>query len=112
MLRPSGWRCVICPTSVEGAAPMPPAPAAHGKDRRPNAIDCHPSVFHSLAAAADRTRVQQVLATAFVALTVLGAALYLAGAIASVLRLWLLRQLYESQQQAEQLAEAVRGSQV
>jgi len=55
---------------------------------------------------------QQVLATAFVALTVLGAALYLAGAIASVLRLWLLRQLYESQQQAEQLAEAVRGSQV
>jgi len=29
-----------------------------------------------------------------------------------VLRLWLLRQLYESQQQAEQLAEAVRGTQV
>lgn len=50
----------------------------------------------------------QVLATAFLALTVLGAALYLAGAIASVLRLWLLRQLYEGQQQAEQLADVLR----
>lgn len=51
----------------------------------------------------------QILAIGFLALTVLGAALYLAGAIASVLRLWLLRQLYESQQQSEQLAEALRG---
>ena len=37
----------------------------------------------------------QILATAFLALTVIGGALYLAGAIARVLRLWLLRQAYK-----------------
>jgi hypothetical protein len=52
---------------------------------------------------------EQILAIAFVGLALLGAALYIAAAVASTLRLWLLRQLYEGQQHAEQLAEAVRG---
>ncbi|MFF0815837.1 hypothetical protein ACFYVR_11915 [Rhodococcus sp. NPDC003318] len=51
----------------------------------------------------------QILATALLALTVIGTALYLAGAVARVLRLWLLRQLYESHEQAERIAGAVRG---
>ncbi|MGO4200806.1 hypothetical protein AB4Z09_03415 [Rhodococcus sp. TAF43] len=49
----------------------------------------------------------QILATAFLAVTVIGAALYLAGAIAKVLRLWLLRQLHEGQAQADQIAAAL-----
>ncbi|WP_067180549.1 hypothetical protein [Microtetraspora niveoalba] len=49
----------------------------------------------------------QVLATAFAALTVAGAALYLAAAVARVLRLWLLRQLLEGQARADQIAEAI-----
>ncbi|MBM4532701.1 hypothetical protein GS563_28885 [Rhodococcus hoagii] len=49
----------------------------------------------------------QILATAFLALTVIGGALYLAGAIARVLRLWLLRQLHEGQAQADQIAAAL-----
>ncbi|MFC9787271.1 hypothetical protein [Rhodococcus sp. NPDC127528] len=49
----------------------------------------------------------QVLATAFLALTVLGGAVYLAGAVARVLRLWLLRQLMESQAQADQITAAL-----
>lgn len=54
----------------------------------------------------------QVLALAFIAVTVLGAALYLAGALAKVLRLWLLRQLYEGQAHVDQLAAALGGSSV
>lgn len=49
----------------------------------------------------------QTLAVAFLALTVLGAALYLAAAVTRVLRLWLLRQLLESQSQTDQIAEAL-----
>ena len=52
----------------------------------------------------------QALATAFTALTVLGAALYLAAAVTRVLRLWLLRQLVESQAHADQIAAALRDS--
>jgi membrane-anchored glycerophosphoryl diester phosphodiesterase (GDPDase) len=51
----------------------------------------------------------QVLATAFAALTVLGAALYLAAALSRVLRLWLLRQLVESQDRADQIAAALES---
>jgi hypothetical protein len=50
----------------------------------------------------------QIMAVAFVALTVLGAGLYVAGAIARVLRLWLLRQLVESQDRMDQLVEVLR----
>lgn len=50
----------------------------------------------------------QILATAFVGLTVIGAALYLSGAISRVLRLWLLRQVVESQAHVDQLADALR----
>ena len=49
----------------------------------------------------------QILATAFLALTVVGGALYLAGAVARVLRLWLLRQLVEGQQHTDQIAAAL-----
>lgn len=49
----------------------------------------------------------QILATALLAVTVIGAAVYLAGTLSRVLRLWLLRQLYESQAQADRIAEAL-----
>lgn len=50
----------------------------------------------------------QTLAVGFLAVTVLGAALYLAAAVTRVLRLWLLRQLLEQQAQADQIAGALR----
>ncbi|TDD91048.1 hypothetical protein E1293_02450 [Actinomadura darangshiensis] len=51
----------------------------------------------------------QTLAVGFLAVTVLGAAVYLTAAITRVLRLWLLRQLMEHQSQADQLAEALKS---
>jgi len=51
---------------------------------------------------------EQILAIAFLALTVIGSALFLFGSVARVLRLWLLRQLYEGQAHVDQLAAAVR----
>ena len=51
----------------------------------------------------------QTLALGFVAVTVLGAALYLAAAVTRVLRLWLLRQLVEQQAQADRIAEALES---
>ena len=51
----------------------------------------------------------QVLAVAFLALTVTGAAVYLAASIARVLRLWLLRQLMDGQAQADQISAALAG---
>jgi hypothetical protein len=51
----------------------------------------------------------QVLATAFAALTVLGAALYLAAALSRVLRLWLLRQLVDSQDRTDQITAALEN---
>jgi hypothetical protein len=50
-----------------------------------------------------------ILALVFVAFTIVGAAIYLAGSIAKVLRLWLLRQLVESQDRMDQLTEALKG---
>ena len=49
----------------------------------------------------------QVLALAFVALTVAGAAVYIAASVARVLRLWLLRQLMDGQAQADQITAAL-----
>lgn len=49
-----------------------------------------------------------ILAVACVGLTVVGAAMYVATAVSKVLRLWLLRQLVEGQNQADQLAAALR----
>lgn len=48
-----------------------------------------------------------VLAVAFLGLTILGGALYVASAIAGVLRLWLLRQLIEGRDRADQLEAAL-----
>jgi hypothetical protein len=53
----------------------------------------------------------QILAIAFGVLTVVGAALYIGAAISRVLRVWLLRQLVESQARTEQLARAVLSAQ-
>lgn len=50
----------------------------------------------------------QILTLAFLGLTVIGAALYLATAVARTLRLWLLRQLVEGQAQTDQIAAALR----
>ena len=49
----------------------------------------------------------QLLATAFLALTVAGAAVLLAAEVVRVLRLWLVRQLLESRLRADQLTEAL-----
>ncbi|MFI0367884.1 hypothetical protein ACH35V_08385 [Actinomadura sp. 1N219] len=51
----------------------------------------------------------QTLAVGFLALTVVGAALYLAAAITRVLRLWLLRQLVESQSHTDQISESLKN---
>ena len=51
----------------------------------------------------------QILAIVCLALTVVGTGLYVVGALARVLRVWLLRQLVESQDRADQLTEALRN---
>jgi hypothetical protein len=51
---------------------------------------------------------EQILATGFLAVTLIGVALFVVGSLARVLRLWLLRQLYESQAHIDQLSAAVR----
>ncbi|GAA2142570.1 hypothetical protein [Actinomadura napierensis] len=51
----------------------------------------------------------QTLAIGFLAVTVLGGALYLASAVTRVLRLWLLRQLAESQSHTDQIAAALEN---
>ncbi|MCD2097609.1 MULTISPECIES: hypothetical protein [Rhodococcus] len=49
----------------------------------------------------------QLLALGFVAVTLVGVAVYLAAAVTRVLRLWLVRQLLESSTQAERIAQAL-----
>ena len=51
---------------------------------------------------------EQILAIGFLSVTVVGAALFLVGSVARVLRVWLLRQLYEGQAHVDQLTAAVR----
>ena len=50
----------------------------------------------------------QIFALVFIAVTVVGTGLYVVGALARVLRLWLLRQLVESQDRMDQLTEALK----
>ena len=50
----------------------------------------------------------QILALGFLTLAVIGSALYIASVVARVLRLWLLRQLVESQDRADELLQALR----
>lgn len=68
-------------------------------------------VYLSSLSQSDPRNIQSaiILALVFVGITVLGAALYIAASIASSLRLWLLRQLYEGQAHADQITEALRG---
>ena len=49
----------------------------------------------------------QLLASGFVATTLIGAAVYLAAAVTRVLSLWLVRQLLESSTQTERIAQAL-----
>lgn len=53
----------------------------------------------------------QILAIAFVAVAIAGAGFYVAAATAQILRLWLLRQLVESQAHTDQLAAALHSAQ-
>jgi hypothetical protein len=50
----------------------------------------------------------QILATALGILAVAGAGLYVAGAVSRLLRLWLLRQLVESQAHVDQISDALQ----
>ena len=50
----------------------------------------------------------EILAMVGLAITVVGTGLYVVGALARVLRLWLLRQLVESQDRMDQLTEALK----
>ena len=52
----------------------------------------------------------QLLSLAFVAVTLIGVAVYLAAAVTRVLSLWLVRQLLESNAQAEKVAEALAST--
>lgn len=54
----------------------------------------------------------QILAIALAVLALVGAAMFVASALSRVLRLWLLRQLVESQAHVDQLADAVRSPRV
>lgn len=49
----------------------------------------------------------QLLSMGFVALTLIGAAVYIASVVAKVLRLWLVRQLLEGNAQTERIVEAL-----
>jgi len=48
-----------------------------------------------------------VVAVAFLGITLIGVALFVAASLAQLLRLWLLRQLYENQSHVDQLVNAV-----
>ena len=50
---------------------------------------------------------EQILALSMVALTVIGAALFLFAALARFLRFWMLRQLYEGQAHVDSLVEGL-----
>jgi hypothetical protein len=50
---------------------------------------------------------QQILAIGFLGITLIGVALFVAASLAQLLRLWLLRQLYENQSHVDQLVNAL-----
>jgi hypothetical protein len=50
---------------------------------------------------------QQILAIAFLGVTLIGVAVFVAASLAQLLRVWLLRQLYENQSHVDQLVNAV-----
>ncbi len=50
----------------------------------------------------------QILALAMTGVAVLGAVVFAAASVASVLRLWLLRQLHEGQSHTDQISAAIR----
>lgn len=54
----------------------------------------------------------QILALAFVSVGVLGVGLYVAGSLSQLMRLWLLRQVVESQERHDELLAALRDRQL
>ena len=54
----------------------------------------------------------QLLSLGFVAITLIGAAVYIAAVVSRVLSLWLVRQLLESNAQSDKIAEALARSTV
>jgi hypothetical protein len=70
-------------------------------------------VYQSSTNEGDARNIQSdiILAITMLALSVLGAALFVFASIARFLRLWLLRQVYESQEQVERVLTAVRQEQ-
>jgi hypothetical protein len=68
-------------------------------------------VYQSSRSQSDPRDIQSetILALAFVAIAVVGAAMFLFASLAKFLRFWLLRQLYEGQGHIDQVVAAVRG---
>jgi uncharacterized membrane protein YcjF (UPF0283 family) len=70
-------------------------------------------IYEASAAESDARNIasQQILAVGFLGVTLIGVALFVVASLGRLLRLWLLRQLYEGQAHVDQLADAVgRGS--
>ena len=67
-------------------------------------------VYQSSTSEADPRNIQSeiILAITMLALSVLGAALFVAASLARFLRLWLLRQVYEGQEHVERVVSALR----
>src|SRR5713226_5448435 len=70
-------------------------------------------IYEASASESDARNIasQQILAIGFLGVTLIGVALFVVASLGRLLRLWLLRQLYEGQAHVDQLADAVgRGS--
>jgi uncharacterized membrane protein len=69
-------------------------------------------VYQSSTTQSDARNIQSqiILALFFLTLSVIGAALFVFASLTRFLRLWMLRQVYESQEQVERVAAALRSS--
>jgi hypothetical protein len=69
-------------------------------------------VYQSSTTQSDARNIQSqiILAIFMLALSVLGAALFVFASLARFLRVWLLRQVYENQENVERLATALRSN--
>ena len=71
-------------------------------------------VYQSSTDEADPRNIQSeiILAITMLALSVIGAALFISASLARFFSLWLLRQIYENQENAERVAAAMRRDSV
>src|SRR3954447_6203072 len=69
-------------------------------------------VYQSSTNQSDARNIQSqiILSIFFLTLSVLGAALFVFASLARFLRVWLLRQVYESQEQVERVVTALRST--